>query len=1476
MQLERVCVRRLHSFAIRQVLFYGIALLTGTCAASAPAQAQVEQVLSQTWMINYVPNENPSYSIGPVTPASSTDLVIAHVQGSRSLINGYSAEWIPQSPSFDYFPRNEDGVLNLSTTASSPITFTGSLDQGGEDSDSAYAASLITVFKTTGTSSLVQVPSYDANNGYMTSTVSLSFDNATTAGNSILVFAGSGAENGSPGTVAASDTQGDNYQLVGYVSNGPMWTAVLMATNVKGGADTVSITASSEQTTMYIQIAEVSGLVPTSPHLGPPSSSAGCRATCGSPIDISAGNTWIQDHDYSLPGLGGGLNLTRTWNSLFATYQPITVAGMFGDSWRSTYEESLSAIAGGSTEYWRTDGSAWTFGCGAGQSCSVAYPSNVGASIAYNSTNSTYTITLKDGEKRVFNSSGVLTSLMDRNGNTTMLAYDGSHHLITVTDPASRTLTFNYNDPNNPGQATSAQDATGTIATYVYDSGHHLASVTYADGSVINYAYDANGLMTSATDGQGKVLEAHTFDSNRRGLTSVRANGVDAITVVYNPSSVTLTDSLNNVTTYNSGTAGGQAVVASISGSGCDSCGGRGNWTYTYDANGNPATNIDPLGHQTMFTYDSNGNLLTLSNAVNSSDSSYQTWTYTYNSFGELLTATDPLNNVTTNTYDTNGNLLTTTTPSPGGKTKGSTTSFVYDTKGELTSITDPNSNKTTIAYNTVGLISSITDAQSKVTQFSYDGRGNRTLVIDANNQQTSFTYDSMNRLTKITYPTSPVSYVQFGYDYRGRRTSVTDQNSKLTQYAYDDADRLISVTDPNNGLTQYGYDTENNLTSVQDAANNVTAFQYDAFGHVTKTAFPSNLTEGYSYDADENLQSKTDRNGNAIGYSYDWLNRLTQKAYPDTTTVAYTYDLANRLTQVVDPTGTYGFTYDNMSRLTQTSTTYAFLSGHTFTVGDGYDAASNRTSMTDPQNASTAYVYDTLNRLTTLTYPSRTNYTFAYDALGRRAQLTRPNSVTTNYSYDTISDLLSALHQITTRSGTTTLDGATYLVNLAGNRTSKTDNRTNIASDFSYDPLYELTQVTQGSTTTESYSFDAVGNRLSSLNVSPYSYNTSNELTSTPSTTYTYDNDGNMLTKADSTGTTTYTWDFENRLSSVALPGSGGTVTFKYDPFGRRIEKSSTAGTTNYLYDGANVLEEVDNSGNVLARYVQGPGVDEPLAETRSGTTSYYEADGLGSITSLSNSSGALANTYTYDSFGNLTASSGTIVNPYRYTGREFDSETALYYYRARYYDPTNGRFLSEDPTRFSAGVNFYPYALNNPADFADPTGLCGKNCPSPLLQTVYLSIIASNSELLGAYEDASILAKQTGNTTVVGVSGSLGGTLWEGEFLGGNVGASIGIGVDPAGNVGLVTSGQLGGGYRLGAPFGYSGGGSITLTHQPSIFGLNGDTPFAGISGGYVLGGSVTRTLSGSTSITTGAAGGVNTLAGVKATKVFPLICP
>lgn len=263
--------------------------------------------------------------------------------------------------------------------------------------------------------------------------------------------------------------------------------------------------------------------------------------------------------------------------------------------------------------------------------------------------------------------------------------------------------------------------------------------------------------------------------------------------------------------------------------------------------------------------------------------------------------------------------------------------------------------------------------------------------------------------------------------------------------------------------------------------------------------------------------------------------------------------------------------------------------------------------------------------------------------------------------------------------------------------------------------------QVTQGGSTTESYSYDAVGNRLSSPGVPSYQYNASNELTSNSLGSYTYDNNGNTLTDAQGRR---FTWDFENRLTQVAVP-STGTVAFKYDPFGRRIYKISPALSEAFAYEGYNLIETMDLSGTVLTDYTMTQEIDEPLATLRSGSSGYYEADVLGSITSLTSSTGSTPNAYIHDSYGNLMSFTATLQNPFIYTGREYDNETSFYFYRARYYDSAIGRFISEDPIGFIGSSNLYSYVRNSPMDLTDPLGLCPANRTRE-----YLKCIASQGQ--------------------------------------------------------------------------------------------------------------------------------------------------
>jgi YD repeat-containing protein len=258
--------------------------------------------------------------------------------------------------------------------------------------------------------------------------------------------------------------------------------------------------------------------------------------TATRPINLTNGNTYVQESDVRLPGLGGGLTLQRTWNSMWPAILSGFQTGMFGPNWRSTYEERVFTGSGeytGYMVYLRADGSLWVFAAGTGSTWNLAAPANVVATLTQNGTQS-WKLAFQNGEQRVFSySSGSLTSIIDRNGNTSQLSYDGSNRLTTVTDPASRTLTFTYANSSFPNVVTSLGSSTGISLSYSYDTQGRLNQFTKPDLTTVTFTYNTQSLITAVTDSNGKTLESHTYDSSGRGLTGSRANGVEAVTITY-------------------------------------------------------------------------------------------------------------------------------------------------------------------------------------------------------------------------------------------------------------------------------------------------------------------------------------------------------------------------------------------------------------------------------------------------------------------------------------------------------------------------------------------------------------------------------------------------------------------------------------------------------------------------------------------------------------------------------------------------------------------------------------------------------------------------------------------------------------------------------------------------------------------------------------------------------------------------------
>jgi RHS repeat-associated protein len=889
----------------------------------------------------------------------------------------------------------------------------------------------------------------------------------------------------------------------------------------------------------------------------------------------------------------------------------------------------------------------------------------------------TFIRTYKDGTIVAFDAQGLMTSVTDRNGNATTYAYDTAGRLTGMTDPAAQSWTYAY---NGGGLLQTITDPATRTTTFAHDAQSNLTQIIKPDGHSITYAYDPQHRLTVKTDERGKVA-THVYDAygrlasvglptgETRRVVSAAVQGLEDTDSFANASYVVLSQDI--IATYTD--ANGKVT------------------TYKLNHFGADIQVTDPLGQVTRTTRGSDN---------------------------MPVQVTRPNGSIVNMTYDTRGNPLTSTEQNdPNGP---ATTTYTYEPAfSQVTSTTDPLGHATTIGHDTHGNPTTITDARSKTTTLTYDGRGLLTTSQDPLGNTAQFGYDALGNVRTVTDPRGKITTLT--RDAAGNVTAAQDPLGRVTRTEYDPLSRVTRVTDPLSGATRYVYDEAGNLLSLTDAKNQTTTFTYDDRGLLATTRNPLGQTKSYFYEPARMLDHLIDAKGQRVEFTYDDGGQLTRKllkgsAGTITDTVIYGYDLLGNLTAASDSDSGLSFLYDPLGRLSTASTTAGPAQPAT-TIAYLYDKAGNRTRFTDPHNNATTYLYDTVNRLTTLTSPDGA-FTFGYDDAGRRTSLNFPNTTRAAYGYDTASQLTSLRYL---DAALAVLSKSDYTYDDKGNRDSRTT--TDGVTSYAYDALDRLTgaagpdPANPAQSATETYAYDAVGNRTSSHLATGQAHDAGNRLLEDSQFTYTYDANGNLTGKTDKTTSevTTYDWDVEDRLVAVHTPAQ--TVTFRYDPLGRRIEKAA-ATVTRWLYDQEDIIEELDGANALRLRYTHGPGIDEPLArrETATGTVAYYAADGLGSITDTTNASGQVSAAHRYDSYGNVLA--GATEGGYAFTGREWDPETGLFYYRARYYDATTGRFESQDPRGFSQ--NGYLYAAAMPGSMIDPSGMSEEDVQYVLQQVL------------------------------------------------------------------------------------------------------------------------------------------------------------
>jgi RHS repeat-associated protein len=810
---------------------------------------------------------------------------------------------------------------------------------------------------------------------------------------------------------------------------------------------------------------------------------------------------------------------------------------------------------------------------------------------------------------------------------------------------------------------------------------NEVTQYTDENGDATNYGLDAHGNVTAVTDALTKTWH-NTYDGRGRLTLATDPYASDSTTYAY--------DAFDRLTQTTDAYGKSQKLL--------------------YDSAGDVTATTDPRNKTTTYTFDNAGRELTMTTPDGGPQ--HPVWQYGYDGDGNVTITTDPLRHTTTDNYDGRNRLTQVT------DFLNHTTKYAFDGNSNETSTTDGNNHTTGYAYDADNRRTSMTDADMHTTNYGYDPAGRETSVTDANNHTTNFGYNSRGFETSTTDALSHTT--NYGYDKAGNRTSVTDALTHATQYFYDKDNRLTKTTDALTRSTLYGYDDAGRQTTVTDPDNNVTTTFYDNDSRVTKVTDQLGKSTTYNYDESGNLTATTDRDNRARSFSYDNVNRRTSENWLDnsgssTYTISYNYDDAGRLTLATDPDSSYAYGYDTADRLTSVDNQGTPTAPHVV-LNTGYDNANNKTSVSDNFNGTASYTFDNANRLTQATEligsTVRGQASFGYDNGNRLTSTTDSagGTATINraYSYDNA----DRLTQITDSSSVLgSLASYDYGYDNANRVTSYTGPDGTL--NYAYDNTNQLTGVTGAHS--ESYGYDSNGNRNTNGNVIPPGAD--NRQQSDGTYNYVYDNEGNVTTQTViTTGQyTVFSYDDRNRLTEAVVHHTDGSTTddkFVYDVNDRRIGKSVNGVWTWTAYDGVNAFADFSNAGALAEHYLYGLAADSLLARVDSSNNAeFYLTDLNNSVRQLVTAGGVVVDQITFDSFGRiLLESSMANGDRFKYTSREYDAELGMYYYRAREYAPTAGKFISEDPSGLRPDVNKYRYVRNNPTSATDPSGLVPK----------------------------------------------------------------------------------------------------------------------------------------------------------------------
>jgi RHS repeat-associated protein len=710
-----------------------------------------------------------------------------------------------------------------------------------------------------------------------------------------------------------------------------------------------------------------------------------------------------------------------------------------------------------------------------------------------------------------------------------------------------------------------------------------------------------------------------------------------------------------------------------------------GAWKYEWDDKYRKTAEEDPLGHRTEWEYDDRGNK-TLERDATGCETRWK-----YNEFNLPVEMTDAGGCQWTREYDTRGQLTTAVNPIEGQY------HYVYDTNGAPIRMRDPDGRILSFRFNDTGDLIERTDIDGHTTRYDVDDLGHIVRVFDQIGRTTTMTWDACGQMTRVEHPDG--YWRQIKYDREGNSIQSKDSNRRITSCRYGGYSWLVERVDSSGSVVQFEYDSEGTLASVINPNQEVFKFENDLAGRLVREHGFDGREIEYRYNRAGQCVESLDAKRRTTHIEYDACGRVVSKVTSDGHYANYKYNSLGQLVTATNSEGDVCFERDELGRITRESF------GDT-EINRRYDHAGNLVWHGTSLGHQATYDFDSNGGLqrAAITEANRQPWEIHIKRDGKGHELERclSGDLVSRWEYNSSGRIQS--HHVAR--GSQELWSRGYNWRAGGELATRIDPELG-PTKFDHDDLGQLIAAQKADGKVQHRALDTAKNLFRTPGHNDRIYGAGGVLQEADGVQYFHDADGQLVKRIlPDNSCWTYEWDTLGQLRQVIRPDDS-KITFAYDAIGRRISKSVGEKTTQYIWDSNDLIHEV-REGSSPITWAFEPGRFAPLAKIEGDICYGVVSDHLGTPVALYDESGELAWKGDLDIYGLLSSDLNQTECPWRWPGQYEDEETGLYYNRFRYYDPSLGQYISQDPIGLWGGLELYRYT-SDPLRWVDPFGLSG-----------------------------------------------------------------------------------------------------------------------------------------------------------------------